>query len=89
MEFLFLLLMAVLVRYLWAKYLPLVAPRGWLYPTLAAYLGAVGGGLLQRFVFPWGPQLFGLYFVGALLGSVLVLFSWGVGPFIRVLLRGK
>ncbi len=89
MEFLLLLFMAVLVRYLWGKYLPLVAPRGRLYPTLAAYLGALGGGLLQRFFLPWGPHLFGVYFIGALLGSVLVLFCWGVGPFIRVLLRGR
>ena len=89
MEFLPLLFMAVLVRYLWARYLPLVAPRGWFFSTLGAYLGALGGGLLQRFLLPWGPHLLGFYFIGALLGSVLVLFAWGVGPYIRVLLRGR
>ena len=89
MEFLPLLVMAVLVRYLWARYLPLLAPRGWLFSTLGTYFGALGGGLLQRFFLPWGPHLLGFYFIGALLGSVLVLFAWGVGPYIRVLLRGR
>lgn len=89
MEFLPLLVVAVVVRYLWGRYLRLLAPRGWFFSTLGAYFGALGGGLLQRFFLPWGPQILGFYLIGALMGSVLVLFVWGVGPYIRVLLRGR
>jgi len=89
MEFLPLLVLAVLVRYLWARYVPLLAPRGWFYSTVAAYFGTLAGGILQRALFPWGPQLLGVYVIGALLGSVLVLFAWGTARYIRVLLRRK
>ena len=89
MEFLPLLFMAVLVRYLWARYLPALSPRGWFFSTLGAYFGALAGGILQRYSLHWGPNLAGFYVVGALLGSVLVLFVWGLGSYLRVLLRGR
>ena len=89
MEFLPLLFMAILVRYLWARYLPALSPRGWLFSTLGTYFGALAGGILQRYLLPWGPNLAGFYVAGALLGSVLVLFVWGLGSYIQVLLRGR
>jgi len=78
MEFLPLVFMAVLVRYLWGRYVRVLSPRGWFFSTLGAYMGALAGGILQRYFLPWGPNLAGLYIIGALLGSVLVLFVWGL-----------
>jgi uncharacterized membrane protein YeaQ/YmgE (transglycosylase-associated protein family) len=89
MELLPLLLMAIAVRYLWARYLPVVSPRGWFYSTLGAYFGALGGSILQRLFLPLGPQLLGIYILGAIAGSIVVLFVWGAWPQLRTLLGGR
>ena len=89
MSFFILLAIAILGRYLGARYLALVMPKGCLYPTAAAFVGALVVNLVQGFWVPWGWSFLGVYFPGAVLGALLPLFVWGVWPFLRILARGR
>lgn len=81
-----LLLIAIGVRLLGRKLLPLLMPPGRLKPVLLAWAGAAAGSLLEKALWPGGPALGWLHPAGAAVGALLLLVAMGLVPFFKVLM---
>jgi len=84
--FFILLAMAILLRFIGNKLIPLVMPTG-RFRTIA--LGWAGGFLaswVDSILWQFGPQIAGINLVAAVIGCALFILLLGIAPFIRILL---
>lgn len=81
-----LLLIAIAVRFLGRKWLPLLMPPGRLTPLLLGWTGAAAGSLVENALWPGGPSLGWLHPAGAATGALLFLVAMSLLSFFRVLL---
>lgn len=80
--FLAILVMALALRRLGFRLLPLAMPQGKLKGLAVGLVGGYAGGLLL----PWGYQWQDLSLVGAALGIIAATLILGLLPFIKILL---
>lgn len=84
----FLLLgIAVALRYVGNRLVPVVMPTGRWWKTWAiGWLGGLVASLADRFLGQWGPQVAEVYLVAAAIGAALAILIAGLVPFIRIFL---
>ncbi len=84
--FFILLAIAILLRFIGNKLIPVVIPAG-LLRTIAlgwagGFLGSLAGGILWQF----GPTLAGVNLGAAAIGCAFFILFFGIVPFIKILL---
>jgi uncharacterized membrane protein YeaQ/YmgE (transglycosylase-associated protein family) len=82
--FLILLAIAVLLRYIGNKLVPVVMPTGWLKTIALGWAGGFLGSWVDSVWWQFGPQVGGINLVTAIIGCALFIFFLGIAPFIKI-----
>jgi uncharacterized membrane protein YeaQ/YmgE (transglycosylase-associated protein family) len=84
--FFILLAIAILLRLVGNKLVPVVMPSGRLLTIGLGWAGGFLGSLLDRFLWQFGPEVCGVNLVAAVVGCALFILFLGLYPFIKILL---
>ena len=84
--FFILLAIAILLRFVGYKLIPLVMPTGWLRTIALGWVGGFLGSLVDSFLGQFGPEVTGINLVAAVIGCALFILFLGIAPFIKILL---
>ncbi len=80
-----LLILAMAVRTLANRLVPVAMPPGRILGIGAAFIGAIAGNWVGNALLPYGPILLGVNLIAATLGAILFIFLLGLIPFIKIL----
>ncbi len=84
--FFILLAIAILLRFIGNKLIPVVMPA-WRLRTIAlGWVGGFLGSLADSFVGQFGPEVAGINLMAAVIGCALFVLLLGIAPFIKILL---
>jgi uncharacterized membrane protein YeaQ/YmgE (transglycosylase-associated protein family) len=83
---LLLLFLAITIRFIGNKLVPLVMPTGRLRTIGVGFAGGVAGSLVDRFTWGFGPKVVGVYLVASIVGCFLFILLLGLTPYIKILL---
>ena len=78
--------MAILVRFIGTKLIPLLMPSGRLRTVALGWVGGFLASLADNILWQLGPQVVGISLVAALIGCGLFILGLGIAPFIKILL---
>jgi len=78
--------MAILLRFIGYKLIPLVMPTGWLRTIAVGGVGGFLGSLVDSLLRQFGPEVAGINLVAAVIGCALFILLLGIAPFIKILL---
>ena len=84
--FFILLAIAILVRLIGNKLVPLVIPTRHLRTIALGWAGGFLGSLVDSVLWQFGPQVAGINLLAAAIGCALFILLLGIYPFIRILL---
>ncbi len=84
--FFILLAIAILLRFIGNKLIPLVMPTGWLRTIALGGVGGFLGSLVDSLLRQFGPEVAGINLVAAVIGCALFILLLGIAPFIKILL---
>ena len=84
--FFLLLAIAVAVRLLGIKLVPLLMPSGRVRTVALGWLGAFLASLADIVFWQFGPQVAGISLIAAVIGCALFILAFGVAPFVKILL---
>ena len=84
--FFILLAIAILLRLIGNKLIPLVIPTGRLRTIALGWAGGFLGSLIDSIFWQFGPEVAGINLLAAVIGCVLFILSLGIAPFIKILL---
>jgi uncharacterized membrane protein YeaQ/YmgE (transglycosylase-associated protein family) len=84
--FFILLAIAILLRLIGNKLVPVVMPSGRLRTIGLGWAGGFLGSLLDSVLWQFGPEVAGINLVAATIGCALFILFFGLFPFIRSLL---
>ena len=84
--FFVLLTMAILLRLIGNKLIPVVMPTGRLKIIALGWAGGFLGSWLDSVWWQFGPEVAGINLVAAAIGCALSIFLLGIYPFIKILL---
>ena len=84
--FFVLLAIAILLRFIGNKLIPLVMPTGRLKIIALGWVGGFLGSLVDSFLGQFGLEFAGINLVAAVIGCALFILLLGVAPFIKILL---
>lgn len=84
--FFILLAIAILLRLVGNKLVPVVMPSGRLRTIGLGWAGGFLGSLLDSVLWQFGPEVAGINLVAATIGCALFILFFGLFPFIRSLL---
>jgi len=84
--FFILLAIAILLRFVGNKLIPVVMPTGRLRIIGLGWAGGFLGSLLDGFLWQFGPEVAGINLVAAVIGCALFILLFGLLPFIKILL---
>lgn len=84
--FFILLAIAILLRFIGGKLIPLVMPTGWLRTIALGWVGGFLGSLVDSLLRQFGPEVAGINLVAAVIGCALFILFLGIAPFIKILL---
>ena len=84
--FFILLAIAILLRFVGYKLIPLVMPTGWLRTIALGWVGGFLGSLADGLWWQFGPDVAGINLVAAVIGCALFILFLGITPFIKILL---
>lgn len=87
--FLILLAIAIVVRILGRRLVPLVVPSSRLKTVGLGFLGGLLGSLLANTCWKIGPEVSGVYLLPALLGAALAVLLGGLAPFLKIMLAKR
>ena len=85
--FFILLAIAILLRIIGNKLVPVVMPSGRIKTIGLGWLGGFLGSLLDGALWQFGPEVAEINLVAATIGCALFILLFGLFPFIRILLR--
>ena len=84
--FFILLAIAILLRFIGYKLIPVVMPA-WRLRTIAlGWVGGFLGSLADSLWWQFGPEVAGINLVAAVIGCALFILFLGIAPFIKILL---
>ena len=84
--FFILLAIAILLRLIGNKLIPVVMPT-WRLKTIAlGWVGGFLGSLTDSFLGQFGPEIAGINLVAAVIGCTLFILFLGIAPFLKILL---
>ncbi|MFC1972320.1 hypothetical protein ACFLVE_02815 [Chloroflexota bacterium] len=84
--FFFLLAIAIVVRLLGIKLVPLLMPSGRVRTVALGWLGGFLASLLDRVLWQFGPEVASISLVAAIIGCILFILGLGITPFVKILL---
>ncbi len=84
--FFILLAIAILLRFVGYKLIPLVMPTGWVRTIALGWVGGFLGSLADSFLGQFGPEVAEINLVAAVIGCTLFILLLGIAPFIKILL---
>ena len=84
--FFILLAMAVLLRFIGNKLIPVVMPTGRFKTIALGWAGGFLGSWIDSLCWQFGPEVAGVNLVAAAIGCALSIFLLGIYPFIKILL---
>ena len=84
--FFILLAMAILLRFIGFKLIPLVMPTGRVRTIALGWVGGFLGSLADSLLRQFGPEVAGINLVAAVIGCALFILFLGIAPFIKILL---
>jgi len=84
--FFILLAIAILLRFIGNKLIPLVMSTGWLRTIALGWVGGFLGSLADSLLMQFGPEVAGINLVAAVIGCALFILFLGIAPFIKILL---
>ncbi len=84
--FFILLAIAILLRLIGNKLVPVVMPSGRLRTIGLGWAGGFLGSLLDSVLWQFGPEVAGINLVAATIGCALFILFFGLFPFIKTLL---
>ena len=84
--FFILLAIAILLRFIGYKLIPLVMPTGWLRTIALGWVGGFLGSLVDSLLSQFGPEVARINLVAAVIGCALFILFLGIAPFIKILL---
>ncbi len=85
--FFILLAIAILLRFIGHKLIPLIIPTGWLRTIALGWVGGFLGSLADGFWWQFGPEVARINLVAAVIGCALFILFLGIAPFIKILLN--
>jgi len=83
--FFILLAIAILLRFIGYKLIPLM-PTGWLRTIALGWVGGFLGSLVDSLWWQFGPEVAKINLVAAVIGCALFILFLGIAPFIKILL---
>ncbi len=84
--FFILLAIAILLRFIGYKLIPLVMPTGWLKTIALGWVGGFLGSLVDSLWWQFGPEVAGINLMAAVIGCTLFILLLSIAPFIKILL---
>ena len=84
--FFILLVIAILLRFIGIKLVPLLMPSGRLRTVALGWAGGFLASLVDNIFWQLGPQVAGISLVAAVIGCALFILGLGIAPFIKILL---
>lgn len=84
--FFILLAIAILLKLIGNKLVPLLMPSGWLRTIAVGWVGGFLGSLADSILWQFGPKIAGINLLAAAIGCALFILFLGILPFIRILL---
>ena len=84
--FFILLSIAILLRFIGFKLIPIAMPTGRLRTIALGGVGGFLGSLVDSLWRQFGPEVAGINLVAAVIGCALFILLLGIAPFIRILL---
>ena len=85
--FFILLAIAILLRFVGYKLIPLVMPTGWVRTIALGWVGGFLGSLVDSLFSHLGPEVAEINLVAAVIGCALFILFLGIAPFIKILLN--
>ena len=85
--FFLLLLIAILARVIGSRLIPVLMPKSRVKTVAVGFLGGLAGSLIDRFTIHFGPEVWEINIVAAIIGCVVFVFVLGIYPFVRILVR--
>ncbi len=84
--FFLLVSVAIAMRWLGVRLVPLLMPTGKIRTVAVGWLGGFLASLLDKILWQLGPEVFEISLVAAFIGCVLFILALGVAPFVKILL---
>lgn len=84
--FFILLAIAILLRLIGHRLIPIVMPAGRIRIIALGWIGGFLGSLADSFWSQFGPEIAGIYLVAAVIGCALFILFLGIAPFVKILL---
>ena len=84
--FFILLAIAILLRFIGNKLIPLVMSTGWLRTIALGWVGGFLGSLADSLLRQFGPEVAEINLVAAVIGCTLFILLLGIAPFVKILL---
>ncbi len=84
--FFILLAIAILLRFIGQKLIPIAMPTCRLRTIAMGWAGGFLGSLVDSFWWQFGPEVAGINLVVAVIGCALFILFLGITPFIKILL---
>ena len=84
--FFILLAIAILLRFIGNKLIPIAMPTGRLRIIALGWVGGFLGSLADSLLSQFGPEVAGINLVAAVIGCALFILFLGIAPFIKILL---
>ncbi|MBA7694750.1 hypothetical protein ES703_103363 [subsurface metagenome] len=84
--FFILLTIAILLRLIGNRLVPLVMPRGRLRTIALGWVGGFLGSWVDSVLWQFGPGVAGINLAAAVIGCALAMLLLGIAPFIKILL---
>ena len=84
--FFMLLAIAIFLRLIGNKLIPVVMPTAWFKTIVLGWAGGFLGSWVDNVWWQFGPQVAGINLVAAVIGCALFILLLGLYPFIKILL---
>ncbi len=84
--FFILLAIAILLRFIGNKLIPIAMPAGRLRIIALGWVGGFLGSLADSFWWQFGPEVARINLVAAIIGCALFILFLGIAPFIKILM---
>jgi len=84
--FFILLAIAILLRFIGYKLIPLAMPTGRVRTIALGWVGGFVGSLVDSLLRQFGPEVAGINLMAAVIGCALFILFLGIAPFIKILL---
>ena len=84
--FFILLAIAVLLRFVGNKLVPMIMPDGRFRTIAMGWAGGFLGSWIDSALWQFGPEVAGINMIAAAIGNIIIMLLFGLYPFVKILL---